>query len=85
MTGDGKANIELVKEKKGATIGVTKLQVGSDVVLTGDSLGNMWAYPGLDFSWNEDKDYLYPVPAQQRTLTEGKLSQNPGWVDGTGY
>lgn len=85
MTGDGKANIELVKEKKGATIGVTKLQVGSDIVLTQDSCGNMWAYPGLDFSWNEDKDYLYPVPAQQRTLTEGKLSQNPGWVDGTGY
>lgn len=85
MTGDGKANIELVKEKKGAVLGITKLQVGSDVVLTGDTLGNMWAYPGLDFAWNEDKDYLYPVPGQQRTLTSGKLSQNPGWVDGTGY
>ena len=36
MTGDGKANIELVKEKKGAVLGITKLQVGSDVVLTGD-------------------------------------------------
>lgn len=85
MTGDGKANIELVIEKKGGTIGITKLQVGSDIVLTKDTIGNMWAYPGLDFAWDEDKDYLYPIPGQQRTLTSGKLSQNPGWVDGTGY
>lgn len=85
MTGDGKANIELVTEKKGATLGVTKLLVGTDVVLTETTKGNMWAYPGLDFAWDEDKDYLYPIPGQQRTLTSGKLSQNPGWVDGTGY
>ena len=85
MTGDGKANIELVLVKSGATLGVTKLVVGSDIILTEETKGNMWAYPGLDFAWDEDKDYLYPVPGQQRTLTNGKLSQNPGWVDGTGY
>jgi len=85
MTGDGKPNVELVEVKKGSTIGVVKLQVGSDIILTNETSGNMWAYPGLDFKWDEGKDYLYPVPGQQRTLTSGKLSQNPGWVDGTGY
>lgn len=35
--------------------------------------------------WNENKDYLYPIPVQERVLTSGKLSQNPGWVDGLPY
>ena len=30
-------------------------------------------------SWDEDRDYLYPIPLPQITLTGGILSQNPGW------
>ena len=29
--------------------------------------------------WNEDRDYLYPVPQPQIDLTGGALVQNPGW------
>ena len=32
--------------------------------------------------WNEDKDYLYPIPTKDRVLTDGALTQNPGWNDG---
>jgi hypothetical protein len=28
--------------------------------------------------WNEDKDYLYPIPTQDRDLNS-KLTQNPNW------
>jgi hypothetical protein len=35
--------------------------------------------------WNEDKDYLYPIPITDRTMTSGALSQNPGWIDGLQY
>ena len=29
-----------------------------------------------------DKDYLYPIPTDDRSLTHGNLTQNPGWYDG---
>lgn len=85
LTGDGKANVELSDKKKSGAIGVPVLVTGSDIILTNGTSGNMWAYPGLDFVWDESKDYLFPVPGQQRTLTNGSLSQNPGWVDGTSF
>lgn len=39
------------------------------------------AFKGTTYTWNEERDYLYPVPVGQRILTGGALSQNPGWVD----
>lgn len=82
LTGDGKPNVQLATEKKAAGIGVTNMIVDVDIFLTESTKGNMAAYRNQDFVFNEGKDYLYPVPLQERTLTSGKLSQNPGWVDG---
>ena len=28
------------------------------------------------------RDYLYPIPIDERILTGGVLTQNPGWDDG---
>lgn len=33
------------------------------------------------YKWNEERDYLFPIPVNQRILTGGALSQNPGWTD----
>lgn len=33
-------------------------------------------------NWNEDRDYLEPIPTKERRLTNGALIQNPGWDDG---
>lgn len=30
-------------------------------------------------TWNENRDYLYPIPQDQITLYGGKLIQNPNW------
>ena len=30
-------------------------------------------------SWNENGDYLYPIPQDQITLYGGKITQNPNW------
>ena len=30
-------------------------------------------------SWNESRDYLYPIPQDQITLYSGKITQNPNW------
>ena len=35
--------------------------------------------------WDEGKDYLYPVPTDDIVLTEGAITQNPGWEDGIDY
>jgi hypothetical protein len=35
--------------------------------------------------WNEGRDYLYPIPTNERSLTRGALTQNPGWVDNLSF
>lgn len=35
--------------------------------------------------WNENRDYLYPVPTDDIVLTHGKVKQNPGWDDGLDF
>lgn len=34
------------------------------------------------WTWNDERDYYYPIPVKDRTLTEGAITQNPGWYDG---
>lgn len=81
LTGDGKPNVQLSDKKQSGGIGVTNLIVGQDLILSDGMSGNIVAYQGQEMRWDENRDYLYPVPTQQRALTEGGLSQNPGWVD----
>ena len=84
MTGDGKANINIMEEGQtgGGGIGITKLYLGSDLILTNPTSGNMWAFSSLNFQFDENKDYLNPVPTNERVLTNGAITQNPGWNDG---
>ena len=35
-------------------------------------------------TWIEERDYFYPIPTKERILTNGVLTQNPGWNDGLG-
>ncbi|MGN1247708.1 MAG: RagB/SusD family nutrient uptake outer membrane protein [Paludibacteraceae bacterium] len=82
LTGDGKNNVLITSDpNEKAGIGVTKLILGQDIILSNGTSGNMVVYPDQVFIWNEDKDYLYPIPLQERMLTAGALQQNPGWVD----
>lgn len=41
----------------------------------------MVAYKDMVMQWNEQRDYLWPIPVTDRTMTLGALSQNPGWID----
>ena len=36
------------------------------------------------FSFDEDRDYLYPIPINDRSLNKN-LTQNPGWDDGLDF
>lgn len=35
--------------------------------------------------WRENRDYLYPIPTQERVLSNGNITQNPNWNDGLSF
>lgn len=61
---------------------VLYLKLGTDIVLSGKTSGNLLAHSTTPRIWNEERDYLYPIPTDDRVLTQGAISQNPGWDDG---
>ena len=40
--------------------------------------------PTYKFSFDPERDYLYPVPTNERVLNN-RLLQNPGWNDGLDF
>lgn len=53
--------------------------------LTGGMSGNITVHGEITRRFDENKDYLYPVPTDDRVLTGGTVSQNPGWEDGLSF
>ena len=64
----------------------TKLQIGKEVILSEETKGYIVGYPGVVHgrNWDDARDYLWPIPAAQRTLNPA-LTQNPGWDDGLNF
>lgn len=52
---------------------------GSGTSLSEGNYGNLLCYSWIDRTWNEERDYLYPIPRQEITLSDGIVTQNPGW------
>ena len=69
----------------GNSADVLYLKLGSDIVLSGETSGNVLAHSTQQRTWNEERDYLYPIPTDDRVLTQGAISQNPGWNDGLDF
>ena len=84
MDCDGKADLLLYSGSKGSFSGTAK-QIGKDVILSGSTSGFIHAIPKITVSWNESRDYLWPIPASERVLSGGALTQNPGWEDSTNF
>ncbi len=84
ITGDGKANICLYTGSRPSGLGLKFLEIGSDVILSEGDHGFAVRYSSDAFTrtWNEDRDYLYGIPTNERSLSGGALTQNPGWFDG---
>lgn len=58
-------------------------KIGETVYLTDGESGCVDYYRNVrpGWTWDEGRDYLYPIPIEERSLTQGALSQNPGWQD----
>ena len=83
FSGNGKYDVEIYQGSRTSSVSVFR-QLGSDIYLTDGTRGRVIAYPNVDYTWNEDRDYLWPIPATQRVLNHN-LKQNPGWADGLSY
>src|SRR5690606_39786986 len=85
LDNDGVDDLVLWQGERESIAGGTSLEVGVDIHLSEGTSGYVVAYPTIRRSWNEGRDYLYPIPTDERVLTKGILSQNPGWEDSSGY
>ena len=81
--GDGIDDFEIYSSSQRSSL-PNKFKLGSDINLSEGSLGYIVAYKDVDYTWNEEKDYLWPIPAAQRVLNHN-LTQNPGWADGLDF
>lgn len=59
-----------------------KMELGKSLSITDGDHGNLVLHKDFVRTWNETRDYLYPIPIKERILTNGALTQNPGWNDG---
>ena len=84
LNSDGVPDILLYEgsERPSCTIPAIYKIGSEDFILSSGTSGNVNPYKGLSCKWNDDRDYLYPIPTDERNLTHGVLTQNPGWNDG---
>jgi hypothetical protein len=84
MDDDGVNDLLLYSGDKGSFKGTAKA-LGKDVILTDNTSGNIHALKTIEVIWDEGRDYLWPIPASERVLSGGALTQNPGWTDSTNF
>ena len=85
MDGNGKIDFVVYLDRRIPAPGVTPLKINQDIFLSEGETGYILAHGQLMRAFNEDRDYLYPVPSNERTLTKGMITQNPGWNDGLDF
>ena len=85
MDGNGKIDFVVYLDRRIPAPGVTPLKINQDIFLSEGETGYILAHGQLMRAFNEDRDYLYPIPSNERTLTKGMITQNPGWDDGLNF
>lgn len=88
LSGDGQADVILYNEgtaKPAGGVGVLVYEIGNEIHLTGGDEGYVdYHYNIARTSFNETRDYFYPIPTDERSLNPA-LTQNPGWDDGLDF
>lgn len=82
---DGTIDLCLYQGSRPDTKATLSYEIGQDIYLSKGDHGYVDPYRNITLSWNEDRDYFYPIPTDDRSLTGGALTQNPGWNDGLDF
>lgn len=85
LNGDGVDDICIWSGSKPSTSAPVVYELGKEIFLSGGESGYVIVHTDYTRTWNEERDYLYPVPTDDRVLTQGAISQNPGWNDGLNF
>ena len=83
-----KVDICIYTGKKPSVKNIRKFyKLGEEFVLTDGDKGNIICHDieKEPRQWNEERDYFFPIPTTERSLTNGALTQNPGWNDGLSF
>lgn len=80
LDGNGTIDVVIYEGEKPSEKGPQYLKLGTDVVLE-NGYGQILVNPQIPKQFDENKDYLFPIPIQERLLNPN-LTQNPGWDDG---
>jgi len=76
---DGKTDVYLHNgNASGAPAGTTSIINVNQKALTNGTSGNFYPLKGITITFDENKDYLYPIPLEDIALNPN-LKQNPGW------
>lgn len=78
LDGDGKEDVWIYEGDRPSQSGIQLLKLGSEILLENGKSGNVIINGHITKVFNEDKDYLYPLPIQELQLNPN-LTQNPGW------
>ncbi len=78
LDNDGKDDIWIYEGDKPAASGIQLLKLGSEILLENGNKGNVIINAHIKKVFDEKKDYLYPIPVQERQLNPN-LAQNPNW------
>ena len=84
LDGDGSDDLCIYSGSKPSKGDIVYKQLGSDVILENGTSGCLLINSDQVKKWDEGRDYLMPIPVQERLLNK-KLSQNPLWDDGLSY
>lgn len=81
IDGDGKDDFVVNSSTSSySAAGVTPVVIGKSLILSEGTNGFIQVHKDVIREFNEDRDYLYPVPSNEISLTNGNLRQNPGWA-----
>jgi len=79
LDGDGVTDLVFYEgDKPTTTAGVQYYKLGVDVNLSNKTEGNLSFFLGMTKEFNENRDYLYPLPSSE-LLLNSNLTQNPNW------
>lgn len=89
VNGDGRPEICVYyKEKPRLRFqGCEMVELRKEIWLSNDTLGGNIICNGTyenqtgGRKWTENRDYLYPIPTRECVLSEGKITQNPNWIE----
>lgn len=80
---DGTIDLIIYDGEKPSSIPGVQYQKIGELVLENGTSGHIITNPSVEKKWDENKDYFYPIPTQERELNPN-LTQNPGWKDDLG-